>query len=82
MCSTSKEHLEILQAATEPKERDALQLVSGIHHRQHFYREYLHPLLAAGLLAFTVPDKPRSPKQRYVTTAAGRAMIEKSDKES
>ena len=47
---TSKEHVDILKAALKPKERDALQIVAGITHRQHFYREYLHPLLDAGLL--------------------------------
>lgn len=69
-------------AEGEAKTRDVLQEVAKIKNREHFYQHYLQPLLSAGLLERTVPDKPRSPKQRYVTTAAGRAMIEKSDKES
>jgi ATP-dependent DNA helicase RecG len=69
-------------AEGEAKTRDVLQEVAKIKNREHFYQHYLQPLLFAGLLERTVPDTPRSPKQRYVTTAAGRAMIEKSDKES
>jgi ATP-dependent DNA helicase RecG len=38
-------------------------------------------LLSAELLERTIPDKPRSPKQRYRTTAAGRAILEKAEKE-
>ncbi|MBU1744779.1 MAG: transcriptional regulator, partial [Proteobacteria bacterium] len=81
MYSTSSAHVAILKAAIEPKTRDALQLVAAIRHRQHFYREYLHPLLEAGLLELTIPDKPRSPKQRYRTTAAGCAVLANAEKE-
>ena len=69
-------------AALKEKTREELQVATGINDREHFRKHYLQPLLSSGLLERTVPDKPRSPKQRYVTTAAGRAMIEKSDKES
>lgn len=69
-------------AALKEKTREELQVATGINDREHFRKHYLQPLVSAGLLERTVPDKPRSPKQRYVTTAAGRAIIEKSDKES
>ena len=82
MYRTSDEHVAVLQAAMDPKARDALQIAAGIRHRQHFYREYLHPLLEAGLLEPTIPDKPRSSKQRYRTTAAGRAVLESPAKET
>ena len=69
-------------AALEEKTREELQIAAGINDREHFRKHYLQLLLSSGLLERTVPDKPKSPKQRYVTTAAGRAMIEKSDRES
>jgi len=33
------------------------------------------PLLEAGLLEMTIPDKTRSSRQQYRTTEAGRAAI-------
>ena len=65
-------------AALKEKTREELQVATGINDREHFRKHYLQPLLSAGLLERTIPDKPKSPKQRYVTTEAGRAMIEKS----
>jgi ATP-dependent DNA helicase RecG len=38
-------------------------------------REALRNLRTLGLLAYTIPDKPNSRKQRYLTTAAGAAAL-------
>ena len=43
--------------------------------RTKFRDQVLRPLLDAGLLAMTIPDKPRSPKQRYRTTKDGKAIL-------
>jgi len=59
-----------------------LQAVAAIKDREHFRKQYLEPLLSAGLLERSIPDKPQSSKQRYITTPAGLSMIEISDKES
>ncbi len=82
MYGTSTAHVALLKAAMEPQTRDALQLVAAIRHRQHFYLEYLRPLLEAGLLERTIPDKPRSPRQRYHTTVAGRTVLANAEKET
>lgn len=46
--------------------------IAGHPNRTRFRDEVLAPLLDADLLEMTVPDKPKSPKQRYRTTAKGR----------
>jgi hypothetical protein len=43
-------------------------------------RAYLQLLLDAGWLEMTIPDKPRSSKQRYRTTAAGLKALEEFEK--
>jgi len=58
--------------------RDDLQSAIGIAHREHFRKAYLEPLLDAGWLERTIPDKPTSPNQRYRLTAKGRAWLESS----
>ena len=54
--------------------RGQIQDAIGLTHRDHFVAAYLLPALDAGLVEMTVPDKPRSPRQRYRLTAAGRAL--------
>lgn len=65
----------ILEAARVPRTRAELQEVSGLKHRPHFIKAYLEPLLTARWLEMTVPDKPRSSKQRYRTTELGLKML-------
>jgi ATP-dependent DNA helicase RecG len=50
----------------------------GRTNRTKFRDQVLRPLLEAGLLEMTVPDKPRSPQQRYRTTEAGRRLSEEA----
>ncbi|MEI8186423.1 MAG: hypothetical protein WCG19_06990 [Chlorobiaceae bacterium] len=54
---------------------------AAVKEREHFRKQYLEPLLSAGLLERSISDKPRSSKQRYRTTPAGRAMVVISDKD-
>jgi ATP-dependent DNA helicase RecG len=48
---------------------------SGVKNRTRFRDQVVAPLLDAGLLEMTIPDKPRSSKQQYRTTQAGRAAL-------
>lgn len=44
-------------------------------HREHFRKAYLEPLVTAGWLERTIPDKPTSPNQKYRLTEKGRAWL-------
>jgi len=70
--------LAMLSAALTPRTRADLQDAAGIKDRKHFRTTYLDLLLEAGLLELTIPDKPRSPLQRYRTTRAGRELLERA----
>lgn len=48
-----------------------LMAYMGFSHRPHFVTTHIEPLLTGGVLRQTLPDKPRSPRQRYVLTDAG-----------
>lgn len=37
----------------------------GLKDREYFRRKILNPLIDEGILKLTIPDKPRSPKQKY-----------------
>lgn len=43
---------------------ELMQLV-GLTHRATFQKNYLNPAIEANLIERTIPDKPKSPKQKY-----------------
>jgi putative transcriptional regulator len=46
----------------------------GLTDRTKFRRKYIHPLLEAGILEQTIPNKPKSQNQKYCLTAKGIAL--------
>jgi len=62
--------------------RVAIQEALGLSDGDSFRKVYLLPALEAGLVEMTIPDKPRSSKQRYRLTAFGRALRETFAKQS
>lgn len=52
--------------------RQQLKEALGLKDDEHFRKTYLLPALEAGLINMTIPDKPRSSKQKYRLTDKGR----------
>ena len=57
---------KILAFCAEPKSRKEIMEFVGVSRRATFYENYLLPLLSSEKLVMTLPDKPNSPKQKYV----------------
>jgi ATP-dependent DNA helicase RecG len=72
---------KILIFCKEPKTRGKIQTILDIKDREHFRAEILKPLLEDGLLQMTIPDKPNSPKQKYVITEKGKKLLEENGNE-
>ncbi len=49
--------------------------MSGRSNRTKFRDQVLSPLLEAGLVEMTIPDKPTSSKQRYRITEQGKQWM-------
>ena len=47
----------------------------GLKHRKTFRVNYLQPLMEAGWLEMTIPDKPTSSKQKYRLTDKGQQLL-------
>lgn len=61
------DHVQRLVSVMGQKEYSLTELMTllGLSHRQTFQQNYLNPAIEAGLIERTIPDKPKSPKQRY-----------------
>lgn len=61
----------LLEAIEGEMTRQEIQQRLGLKHAEHFRKAYLLRALAARLIEMTLPDSPRSSKQRYRLTASG-----------
>jgi ATP-dependent DNA helicase RecG len=73
----SRYQVEILRLCREARPLVAMMEVVGRQNRTKFRDGLLKPLIEAAWLELTIADKPRSRMQRYKTTGAGLAMLEK-----
>lgn len=62
---------KIVDHSDAPRAMAELLSITGYSQRAHFRSQHLEPLLRAGILRMTIPDKPRSSAQRYVLTENG-----------
>ncbi|MFH1830172.1 MAG: helix-turn-helix domain-containing protein [Pseudomonadota bacterium] len=71
---------QVLTYCMEPRKSLEIQGKLGLKHRETFQENYLKPLVREGLIAMTIPDKPRSSKQRYVTTSKGLKVLKEASR--
>jgi len=66
----------VLELAQHPASR--INILGGINlsNRAKNFETYIQPLVVVNWLAMTIPVKPTSPKQQYLTTLKGRLILE------
>ena len=57
---------KVVMFCKTPKTKNEIQEHLGIKSDRYARQEIIQPLLAAGRLARTIPEKPSSPKQKYI----------------
>jgi ATP-dependent DNA helicase RecG len=80
MSVLSPAQVEVLEIAGELRAMPELMTPSGLKNKTRFRDQVVAPLLKAGLLEMTIPDKPRSSKQQYRITDIGRAALANAKK--
>lgn len=70
-----------MQASTSPVDMLTLMALAGHTNRTRFRKAILQPLIDADLMELTIPDKPRSSKQRYRMTELGQELLKRQGKE-
>lgn len=67
--------INLLNKARQELSAGDLQTAIGLKDRVHFLKNYLEPFLRVGWIERTIPDKPRSSRQKYRLTDKGRALL-------
>lgn len=67
--------VQVLEIASVARSLPELMAPSGLKNKTRFRDQVVAPLLDAGQLEMTIPDKPRSSKQQYRITEAGRVAL-------
>lgn len=67
--------IKILTLALEPQDRLTLLKDVGVTNHRKNYESLMLPLVNKGWLTMTIPDKPTSPNQKYLTTLKGRMAL-------
>lgn len=71
----SRHQVEILHKCQEAKTLLELMTIVGRSDRTKFRNQVLNPLLEGGLIEMTIPDKPRSSRQKYRLTERGHRFL-------
>ena len=71
----SGDQVEVLRTCVAETSISELMDVTGRTNRTKFRNSVLKPLMQAGLIEMTVPDRPRSSNQKYRITERGRALL-------
>ena len=75
---TGQVGVQILAFCLKPRKASEIQELLQLKHRETFQNNYLRPLLNSQLLAPTIPDKPKSRLQQYVTTLLGKKWLDEN----
>jgi ATP-dependent DNA helicase RecG len=73
----SRDQVEIMERAINEAPIVDLMGIAGRSNRTKFRDHVLNPLIEAGLIEMTIPDKPKSPNQKYRLTDKGKQLLKK-----
>ena len=71
----SRHQVEVMSNSLDNSSLKELMKLTGRADRTKFRHHVLRPLIDDGLIEMTLPDKPRSSKQKYRLTERGRTVL-------
>lgn len=72
----TEEIKRIVLVINKEMKRVEIQQALGLRHEDHFRDTYLMPGLQAGFVEMTIPEKPKSSRQKYRLTTRGLLLKE------
>lgn len=73
---TAEVAAQVLDFCRMPRRASEIMGLLGLKHWKSFQKNDLQPLLEAGIVERTIPDKPTSGKQRYQPGPKGKILLE------
>ena len=67
--------LKVLDFCREQRSMQEMMTYMNLKHRASFLINYIHPLLQDQLISLAIPDKPKSPRQKYIVTEKGQEEL-------
>ncbi len=74
--NNSPQAVKVLQFCTDYRFRKEIQEHINLVNRDYFRKEVLKPLIKNLLIKLSQPDKPSSPKQKYMITKKGKLLLQ------
>lgn len=74
--AVDEKFIRVLEKGKEPEKRKNLLAAIGITNNPKNFDTYVKPLEDINWLGMTLPDKPTSPKQQYLTMLKGRIVLQ------
>lgn len=65
----------VLESASAAKSRKEILTKLNLVNNANNFETYIQPLVTINWLTMTIPHKPTSPKQQYLTTLKGRLIL-------
>lgn len=60
---------------SKPKKSKEILDSIGLKSHTDNYKKYIEPCINLGWLSMTIPDKPQSRSQKYITTEKGKLLL-------
>ena len=77
----SRHQVDILRKCITDRRLKDMMAVAGRSDRTKFRNQVLNPLIDCGFIEMTIPDKPRSSKQKYRLTEQGKKLLKTMENE-
>ena len=78
---TAQVAAQVIAFCHEPRSAKEIMAELRLKHWKTFQANYLMPLLEAGIIERTIPDKPKSRLQKYRLTKKGKEYLKKHGKQ-
>jgi hypothetical protein len=73
---TGTKFLDLIDYMVQDRKKEDMLNFLGLTNKTENFDRYIKPLIKLGWLEWTIPDKPKSKRQKYKLTSKGRKLLQ------